>query len=386
MKNLFFYANGSSGNHGCEALTRSLYKIYSEQFNCSFSSFNLEEDLVYLKNTAIKLQSINSKINKFSFSYFLYLLKQKINTSDYNYFRLLFSNFISNVKRDEFYCSIGGDNYSYGASEWLYYLNKEINKKGGETILLGCSILDFIKDNSLINDLAIYRKIICRESMTYRALQELNLKNELYLLPDPAFQLNRIDLPLPEYFIEGNTVGINVSPMIIGYEKNKGMTLQNYTKLIEFIIKETDMQVALIPHVVWSHNDDRAPLRLLYEQFKDTRRVCLIEDHNAEELKGYIARCRFMIAARTHASIAAYSQCVPTLVVGYSVKARGIAKDLFGTEENYVIPVQSLVNQNDLKSAFLYLLKNEKKIKSRMDILIPEYNEQVWKIKDIIIK
>ena len=91
------------------------------------------------------------------------------------------------------------------------------------------------------------------------------------------------------------------------------------------------MQVALIPHVVWSHNDDRKPLSQLYEMFKDTGRVVMIEDHNAEELKGYIARCRLMVVARTHASIAAYSTQVPTLVVGYSVKARGIAKDIFGS-------------------------------------------------------
>ena len=41
----------------------------------------------------------------------------------------------------------------------------------------------------------------------------------------------------------------------------------------------------------------------------------------------------------------AYSSCVPTLVVGYSVKARGIARDIFGTEDRYVLPVQSLQTQ-----------------------------------------
>lgn len=54
------------------------------------------------------------------------------------------------------------------------------------------------------------------------------------------------------------------------------------------------------------------------------------------------------IGARTHATIAAYSSLVPTLVVGYSVKARGIARDLFGTEKNYVLPVQLLRKEEDL--------------------------------------
>ncbi len=51
---------------------------------------------------------------------------------------------------------------------------------------------------------------------------------------------------------------------------------------------------------------------------------------------------------RTHATIAAYSTGVPTLVVGYSVKARGIARDLFGTEDGYVLPVQQLKESDEL--------------------------------------
>ena len=62
-------------------------------------------------------------------------------------------------------------------------------------------------------------------------------------------------------------------------------------------------------------------------RYKSTGRVMLVQDCNCEELKGYISRCRFFIGARTHATIAAYSSQVPTLVVGYSVKAKGIAKD-----------------------------------------------------------
>ena len=70
------------------------------------------------------------------------------------------------------------------------------------------------------------------------------------------------------------------------------------------------------------------------------------------ELKGYIARCRFFIGARTHSTIAAYSSGVPTLVLGYSVKSKGIAKDLFGTYENYVLTVQQLKEYSELGRAF----------------------------------
>ena len=79
------------------------------------------------------------------------------------------------------------------------------------------------------------------------------------------------------------------------------------------------------------------------------------------------------IGARTHATIAAYSTCVPTLVVGYSVKAKGIAKDLFGTYENYVIPVQTLENKEDLINAFKWLNNNKEEIKKHLTDVMPEY-------------
>lgn len=161
--------------------------------------------------------------------------------------------------------------------------------------------------------------------------------------------------------------------MIISNEEQGGATMKNYVALIEHILKETDMAVALIPHVVWSYNDDREPLRRLYEQFRDTGRVVLIEDAGCRELKGYIARLRCFVGARTHSTIAAYSSCVPTLVVGYSVKAKGIAKDLFGTYEGYTLPVQSLKQPDDLKNAFCWLMEREDDIRAHLTEIMPAY-------------
>jgi len=125
--------------------------------------------------------------------------------------------------------------------------------------------------------------------------------------------------------------------------------------------------------VVWSHTDDRKPIKKLYDKFKDTGRIVLIEDCDSTTLKGYISKCNMFIGARTHATIAAYSTCVPTLVVGYSVKAKGIAKDLFGTYENYVIPVQTLENKEDLINAFKWLNNNKEEIKKHLTDVMPEY-------------
>lgn len=102
---------------------------------------------------------------------------------------------------------------------------------------------------------------------------------------------------------------------------------------------------------------------MLYDKISRKDRICIVDDHNCMQQKYIISQCSYFIGARTHATIAAYSTCVPTLVVGYSVKAKGIAKDLFGTYENYVIPVQELKEQSDLLNSFLWLRKTVKELK-----------------------
>ena len=142
------------------------------------------------------------------------------------------------------------------------------------------------------------------------------------------------------------------------------------------------MQVALIPHVIWKQSNDMETLMPLFEKYRHTGRVILIEDNDAESLKGHIARCRFLVAARTHASIAAYSTCVPTLVIGYSIKSQGIAKDIFGTSENYVIPSQSLTTEGAVVEGFKWLYKNEDSIRKHLQSFMPEYCKKAYLIKD----
>ena len=253
--------------------------------------------------------------------------------------------------------------------------------------MLGCSIEpELLTDPDIIDDMKRYNSIIARESITWQALVEAGLKDRTYLIPDPAFLLDMVKKPVPEAFIEGNMVGLNISPMVVEKETITGITMKNYRVLINHILETTDMNVALIPHVIWKNNDDRTVLKSLYKDFSQTGRVVLIEDCSCEELKGYIARCRFFIGARTHSTIAAYSSLVPTLVVGYSVKARGIAADLFGTWENYVLPVQSLSREGELIDGFEWLKNREAAVKARLRKVMPAYLERTRQIGKILGK
>lgn len=370
-KRIILYPHGGSGNHGCEAIVRSTVDIIRNQHAIILFSSNEQEDCQYGLDRVCRILPARRGISRLSINY----LKARIQyrRGDHEAFdRISFRPILEKAVETDLALSIGGDNYCYGTPTHLLLVNKELRKSGVKTVLWGCSIEPEVMRGDILSDLRDYTHIIVRESITFQALVGRGIRN-VSLLPDPAFQLKRTDLPLPDGFVEGNTVGVNVSPLVIAHEQSSGIVLANYRKMIRRIIDTTDMQIALVPHVVWSHNDDREPLRILYKEFKETNRVVMIGDHNAEELKGFIARCRFMVVARTHASIAAYSEQVPTLVIGYSVKARGIARDLFGTEERYVLPVQALRHEDALAQAFCWIYDHEEGFKQLYKQVMPTY-------------
>jgi polysaccharide pyruvyl transferase WcaK-like protein len=141
------------------------------------------------------------------------------------------------------------------------------------------------------------------------------------------------------------------------------------------------MNVCLIPHVIWKQNNDLLPVDLLYGKYADSGRICKVDDRNGMELKWVISQCRFFVGARTHATIAAYSTCVPTLVIGYSVKSKGIATDLFGTDRNYVVPVQNLQHPGQLTEAFAWIQSRENEICQKLRQIMPDYINRAWVAK-----
>ncbi len=370
---LILYMHAGSGNHGCEAIVNSLCHMIKEK--TVLVTYCAPEDEKYTLGNLCRIVG-ERQFEKNRLAHILYYLYRKITGDETSFIRYRYKG-IFGKEMSPVAISIGGDNYCYESMlHDLRLANKAFDEKGVKTVLLGCSVEPELLDREdIVSDLARYHTIIARESITYEALKAKVKGPQILCYPDPAFTLGVKRLSLPEGFAEGNTVGINISPMIQDNEKEAGITMENYRNLIRHIMDTTDMQVALIPHVVRGGSDDRKPIRELFTEFHDTGRVVEIPDATCEELKGFISRCRFFVGARTHATIAAYSTCVPTLVVGYSVKAIGIARDLFGTEENYVLPVQSLKTPEDLKEAFDWLAAQEKDIRKHLQDKMPAYKE-----------
>lgn len=372
------YMHGGSENHGCEALVRTTADIIGNLFDEGVEVFSNapQEDERYITDTKISFVDSYHKPKKKSFEYLQMAVRSKLFHDRLAYVGVRYKNLIKSFNASTVAFSIGGDNYCYdGKPALLGRLNKLAKKAGSKTVLFGASIEpELLKDKEIVEDLKGYALITVRESITFDALTNAGIDKNTKLFPDSAFTLPCKAPPsVPEGFFNGNTIGINISPLAINCGAEPSLVFENYIALIDNILRTSDMKIALIPHVVWEDVDDRKPLGEIYEHFKDTGRIVTVDDHNCMELKGYIAGCRMFIGARTHATIAAYSSCVPTLVVGYSVKSKGIAKDIFGTYDNYVIPVQELRNKEDLTKAFNWIKLNETGIKNHLKEFMPAY-------------
>ena len=367
------YMHGGSGNHGCEALVRTTAKLAKDSLNTDVVLWSkaAQEDVKYGASQVVDKIVVTDDVPRNSFGFYTSYFKYKVLKKS----SALHDQFMKNTFTDSIAISIGGDNYCYpwSAKEGVQ-VDKELRRYCQKNVFWGCSIEEEFMSPEVVEDLKGFDLITVREPLSYQVLKDHGI--HAVQVADPAFLLEKKELPLPNGFVEGNTVGINISPLINDYVGGESIAFQNYVKLIEYILNETDMNVCLIPHVVWAQVDDRKPMQQLLERFKNSGRVILLDDHNCEELKGFISRCRFFIGARTHATIAAYSTCVPTLVVGYSIKSRGIALDLFGTHENFVVSVQNMKKDSELTEAFQYIVENETKIKDRLTAIMPEYKER----------
>lgn len=380
MKHFFMYPHGGSGNHGCEAIVRtSVQMIGGNRNDISLLSYDTFADKDYNIDEICNLYDMYSKkrVKRKSREFVIAYLKAKLLQNNDFLSDLPLINAI-NARKGDVALSIGGDNYCYGDAfiAELIDLDDFWRRNNIKTVLWGVSIEpDLLKKPNVANDISRFDLVTARESISFEAIRSIN--NNTVLVCDSAFVLEKEEPNLPKRFANKQFVGINISPLIEEKERKKGITRKNVQCLIDYILNETEYNIMLIPHVIIENSDDRKVNEFFYDMYKSTNRILLVDDCNCKQLKGYISKCSVFVGARTHATIAAYSSSVPTLVLGYSVKSKGIARDLFGDEDKYVIPVQRLSKENELLNKFLWILSNKERIKERLDNYLPEYTSRI---------
>lgn len=374
------YGHGGSGNHGCEAIVRSTAAMLDGYDSVLLSSAP-EEETRYGVDNVCEVQKSAERYSKASPRFLAAYAALKLRHDHRPMDILPFALAARTVRKGDIALSVGGDNYCYADREKYIMQHGVMRRRGAKTVLWGCSVEpELLNDPAVARDIAAYDLITARESISYAVLKRVNANT--VLVADPAFTLRADGSALPNGFAAGNTVGINLSPLVLKSESADGVVLDSYMRLCRYILDSTDMSIAFIPHVVWNGNDDRLPHGELYAAFAGNGRVATVEDCGCERLKGIIAACRFFVGARTHATIAAYSSLVPTLAIGYSVKARGIARDIFGNEEGLVLPVGDICDGDAVTAAFKRLVENEPQIKARLEGVMPAYKAKALSAAD----
>jgi colanic acid/amylovoran biosynthesis protein len=381
MKILLFF-HGGSLNRGCEAIVRSAVALLKSRYPdaiVDLASRNPETDKVIPLIDRILLDR-ETPIKKFSAEWFIQVVRFKLFKDESYAYRQINKGLIELIPEYDIFLSIGGDNYCYGEQPAIYEIDRAIKSAGKKLILWGASIGEEDLSPAKIEDLKKFDAVLVRETITKSILEKHGLSN-VKLVADGAFLMEKDELPLPDGWAQNNTVGLNFSPLV--YKKNPHAK-QAFADLIEHIVRTTNMTIALTPHVTEAGNSDYEILKEFHENYKQTGRVILLPDNlDATQYKGYIARMRFFVGARTHATIAAYSNAVPTMVLGYSVKSKGIAKDLFGSEK-LVLDLSEISDSKKLIARFDEMVAEENAIRERLTQVLPSIKKMSASAADYI--
>lgn len=245
--------------------------------------------------------------------------------------------------------SVGGDNYSndYGRPVRFWALNEYGRFRGIPVYLWGASVGPFeseVDQRIAVHSLQRVRHIFARESDTLDYLASLGVRGNVSLVADPAFTLPAVSSEaLGAMGAQGECIGLNVSPL---YARYAGLAEAEWCDLCATMVARIGAAfgrpIALIPHVILPGQDDSAFNVEVAARVPSGVDLRVIPGSlGARELKACIARCYAFVGARTHATIAALSTGVPTVSLGYSIKARGINRDIYG-HSDYVIAAEAV--------------------------------------------
>ncbi len=290
--------------------------------------------------------------------------------------------------------SIGGDNYSldYGLASLYYFagIAEFAQAHGKKAVLWGASVGPFSKspvaEQRMVQHLAALDLVTVRESRSIDYLAGLGIRANMVPVIDSAFAMQPEPFDMAGFWPQAKegVLGLNIGALIDSLRRRNGDAggaVDAAAVFVRRVLAETGLSVLLVPHVApldgQQLNNDEVFNQRLLQALGDAAgpRLGLVPGGlNAAQLKHVISRCRFLIAGRTHATIAAFSSGVPTVSIAYSVKAKGINRDLFDSER-YVLETPALSAQS-LWTSLQHLLADEAPIRALYTERLPDWRHR----------
>lgn len=386
--------NGPYENKGCEAILRGTVKIlryyYKDPSFLCVNHFQNHEQfekqwIDEYDKAIIHKKTYRNTYNMFSPEWTFQFVKGKLFPR--KYIKEVYREMFPTIKEAEAVLSVGGDNYSldYGVPKIFTGLDDLTLENRKPIIIWGASVGPFDRipkyERYMKKHLQNVTGIFAREPTTVEYLKKIGINENVYEVSDPAFLMEASEPKLGKKIeLEEESIGINLSPLMAKYVSNGNMELwiNTASQIVERIAKETDNKLYLIPHVTNSDSNDYLFLKEVQARINVAReKVFVIPPiYNAAETKWIISKMKFFAGSRTHSTIAALSSHIPTLSFAYSIKAKGINKDIFG-HEAYCMSPEKL--SPDIVAEKISLMSGEsKKIRSELKASIPKIEKKAF--------
>lgn len=222
-------------------------------------------------------------------------------------------------------------------------------------------------------------KLICaRGQGTYDNLKGIGISDNVKLCADGAFTMADTkaatdevnDVCSKDSFYNDNVVGLSISSVV---EKKCDKLGINYMQaMVDFIdyLNSKGYNVLLIANAARIHsekprNNDLMICDKVYANVANKEMVRWYhKEMDAEEIRSYISKCRFLVASRFHAMIGALQKKVPVLLVGWSHKYQEVL-DMFKLGQ-YAIDFSNLTVES-LEKEFENFVANEDVIRKNIE-------------------
>lgn len=384
--------NGPYDNRGCEAIVRGTVKIlrryYKDPSFLCVSHFQTLEQFERQRREEFDPAISHRKTYQVRYKKSdprcaLHFLQRKIAPKSYT--NKIYREMFPTIREAKAVLSVGGDNYSldYGIPKLFTSLDDLVQESKKPIIIWGASLGPFDRfieyERYMKKHLQNVTGIFARESATIKYLEKIGIKDNVHKVADPAFLM---DPSKPqsekEIELEENSIGINLSPLMARYVGNgsRESWINTASSIVEEIAKRTENRIYLIPHVTTPDSNDYFFLKEVRTKIKASEdKITLIPPvYNSAETKWIISKMKIFAGARTHSTIAALSSNVPTLSFAYSIKAKGINKDIFGHEDYCMNPeeLSSEIVANRIES----MLEKEYETRSELKVIIPKIENE----------
>ena len=352
------YGIGGLYNYGCEAIVRGTTKILrqaSPSATIRYFTPRAEDDARRIAGLSIDVRQITPGHRSLSLK-----VANKIAQKLCVPFDSTLEDYSAVLENTDLLVSVGGDIYTIPAhlrkrARYPYFnrlvrMGQLAQERGIPEIVIGASIGPFGDYRPAVEYYAGHLRdldlICCRERRSVSYLDSIGVRDNVCLMPDPAFFVKGADTD--DVWDSAEYLGVNLSPLSLR-EINGAATKDDAARFAELIMKLMDqvgLHAMLVPHVLSPdpHDNDLDFLKKVASAMDGAHRsrTEVVEPKSFLDAKRYLRSCRLVIAARMHCAVNAMCEGVPTILLSYSQKAIGLCEFVYGSDR-WTLPLRSAI-------------------------------------------